>query len=129
MKSILRKPEFWVIALLVLLAAASVAEVLYINHTVDELCTSLDRVTNSIEAGGDARAAARDLENLWNQKRKIFGILIEHTEVDNIDEALLTFIANLRADNTDELSEHSARLEHYLRHVAALTDPALQNIF
>jgi len=128
-KRILRKPEFWVVVLLVLLAAAAAAEVIYINRTIDGICEALSRVTEAAEAGGNTTAALSDLERTWREKRKILALLIEHDEIDNIDEALVSLSTKVRSRDTDDIPEHAARMELYLRHVVTLTDPALQNIF
>ena len=126
-----RRHWFWMLVLLAVVAAAAVFESLYLEDTMSALGSAAEDIRSASENGNTDLLSARisDFKELWAQKRSMLLALLEHSEINNINEALVSLSANAQSGEDAAIPADIERLIYYIGHIADTQQTALKNIF
>jgi hypothetical protein len=73
--------------------------------------------------------AVMKILNDWSSIKKTWAIFIDHNEIDNIDEALIQMLENVKLQEDDEALVNSASLKRLVKHIPLKEALTLGNIF
>ncbi|BCS81529.1 DUF4363 family protein [Anaerocellum diazotrophicum] len=76
-----------------------------------------------------AKSNYLDIVKKWNEYKKSWAMLIEHQEIDKIDEELTKINEYLLEQNRVLLISEIGLLKFYIRHVREMTLLKIENIF
>ncbi|MCX7746947.1 MAG: DUF4363 family protein [Clostridia bacterium] len=95
---------------------------------LDGYITNLEKHTVS----GDWTKAKEQLnvfEENWNRTEKIWSMLLDHIEIDNIDMALSRMSKFVETQNTPLALGEAAVLKHFIKHIPEKESFKLANLF
>lgn len=123
----------WLIPIL-LLAVVIVGGMFTINYlqkTSTEIIRSLDNVENAVmeENWHKARLGVNNLKKKWQANKPFWELLVEHTEIDNIDVSLVHINSYLMVEKKGEVLAEISGLRLFLKHIPENELLNLENIF
>lgn len=132
--------EFWggevmrllVVTLIVTLIICifSVYSVTFLDQTATEMVTLLNRAEKAIFENNWEMVEnnIKDFSKKWEKQHAIWAILIEHSEIDNIDIRLAYLESYIKTKSIPEtLGEINALLK-YLEHIPGIEKLTIQNL-
>lgn len=76
-----------------------------------------------------AKSTFNDTIHKWERYKKKWAMLIEHQEIDNIDEQIAKIRELLEQTNKDLLLSELSTLKFYIKHVEDMSLLKIENIF
>jgi hypothetical protein len=104
---------------------------LYLQKTSDELLSKLDKIDHYVDTNSwdEAYQEINALNKDWERKEKVWGMIINHHEIDNISISLKASLVYInKKDQADSLASLSS-LRHYIGHIPVMEKISLKNIF
>lgn len=107
----------------------------FTNTTLSSHAQSLEEKisivdTNTRKGNWDAAEAGLSaIEEEWPKVENIWAVLLDHVEIDNIDEALEKVSEYVKAKNTPLALAELATLKQYIKHIPDKESFNLKNIF
>jgi hypothetical protein len=123
------------IFLTVLLASAIVGFVVYSSGIIRSTSERLASKVSMIESGMAARNWSNAeqvipvLHEDWRKTKKTWGMLIDHTEIDNIDAALTRLEKYMEAREFSLSMAEISLLRQYMMHLPEKESLKMENIF
>ena len=121
-----------VIAAAVLIAlalAVSCGSLRYVDKTGKALTGYLEQAQEKHEKGGDYKKPLEQAQTLWKEKREMLGVLLKHSDADEMEQYFCKIEKYMAAGDTEKLFETvedcRAAVEVILRGEA----PAARNVF
>ena len=117
------------LALLGMLAGA-VGAYLYIQATDGELQAQVEEVERAAGSGewGQARARLAAARAQWEQRARVWALLIDHDDMRDIEIGFVDLAAAVAAENGFESQKEAAQLAFYIRHVPESERPGAENV-
>lgn len=102
------------------------------------LASSSKKIENQIETveknvkdgkWKEADSALSNAKEIWSSSEKIWTILIDHIEIDNIDTGFERLSSFLETKSTPLALGEISSLRQYIRHIPEKEIPSIKNIF
>lgn len=103
---------------------------IYLQKTSNELITKLDIIYHYVDSGSwdEACLEVKQLNEVWEKKEKVWGMIINHHEIDNISVSLKASQVYIsQSDQSDSLASLSS-LRHYISHIPVMEKLSPKNI-
>ncbi|MCR4434875.1 MAG: DUF4363 family protein [Clostridiales bacterium] len=121
----------WVTVLLVLIIGSGI----YMNKSLEQTSKRLESNIMQIEDAAKsndwekARQHLGSIKTSWGKSQKSWTMLIDHTEIDNIDDTLTRLEGFIDSENTPLTLGEAASLRQYVKHIPEKEAFNLRNIF
>ena len=126
------KPVLMVILPLVVIIALGVfCQNILLQKDADKISLQLEKLEKNVELKnwGKAESGAKQIDRIWKPTRFAWQILIDHAEVDRIDESLVRAKKSIfLKEQSDSLVEISVLRQMFL-HLPEKERPHIENIF
>lgn len=120
-----------VIIMLVLVISLGIYEVNILSKTAGILSRYIENVEKSTSTG-DWKKAETELDKFnadWAKAERIWAILIDHTEIDNIDNTVSRMEKFIEAKDTPSALAETSALKMFIKHIPEKEALTLKNIF
>ena len=121
----------YVVVLFLLLTVFGVYNVYYLNKSsviMDDVLSRLEKAVK-MENWSEAEEILKVLENKWVKNKTYWSILINHNEVDNIEQSIERIKQYIRLQDLLEASAETAGLRRYFLHIPENERLTIENIF
>ncbi len=117
------------LALLIIFASAFLVRH-YLQKTSDQLISMLDEIDGFVDKGSwdEAYAKMNDIDEAWEKKEKVWGMVINHHEIDNISISLKSALIYIDLNDEVDSLASLASLRHYIGHIPIMERMSLKNI-
>lgn len=119
-----------VIALILVIAVASFS-VLSLDSSCKNLSENLDEIKSAAEFKDNEKAielTEKALE-LWDEEERKISLLVDHSEIDEIEKTLKSLPVLARQGNMERLEEQSSIAAERVRHIREKEKISVKNIF
>lgn len=119
-----------VIALILVIAVASFS-VLSLDSSCKNLSENLDEIKNTAEIKDNEKAielTEKALE-LWDKEERKISLLVDHSEIDEIEKTIKSLPVLARQGNMERLEEQSSIAAERVRHIREKEKISVKNIF
>lgn len=116
---------------LVLIIGISVLGVFSLDSSCKKLSQSLDEINKAAIENDSEKASALTQKaiELWEKEEKTISLLIDHREVDEIEETIKSLPVYARQDNMEKLEEKSSIAAERVRHIRDKEKISAENVF
>lgn len=118
------------VALLLVIALATVG-VISLNKSCEELATMLDEIQQT--AINKDQEKAIELTNkaikLWSKEEKVISLLVDHREIDEIEQTIKSLSVFARQDDMEKLEEKSSVAAERVRHIRDKEKVSPESVF
>ena len=103
----------------------------YLTETSEELAQQAEKIRQTVveELWEEVDAQVMELRRLWGQHKKIWLLLVEHEDIDDIDLAIYKIDEMARLQEKEQLLSDIAELRFLLHDLADKEVLSLSNIF
>lgn len=119
-----------VIALILVIAVASFS-VLSLDSSCKNLSENLDEIKSAAEFKDSEKAielTEKALE-LWDEEERKISLLVDHSEIDEIEKTLKSLPVLARQGSMERLEEQSSIAAERVRHIREKEKISIKNIF
>ena len=122
--------EITVLFLLLILIAASLLNIGYINRLSNDLCSQLDSIDAAAKSGEFETAIKlfHKSYKLWDQNKMYYGIFLRHPEIDSGYDCFYDLKAELVSENADAIPALCAKLKYHIQCLADMEKLKLSSI-
>lgn len=116
---------------LVFVLVFSIVGYVLLNNSCEKLASSLDDVVNAVQANETSNLpnlVDRCIE-LWYKEERLISLLVDHREIDEIEETLKSLPVFIDQENFDKLQENSYIAAERVRHISSKEKFSIENIF
>jgi hypothetical protein len=119
-----------VIALTLIIISVSLYSQHMLSATSSQLNTKLSEIEKGISNSDweTASSASEALERNWSSVNALWASLIDHQEIDNIDETLSKLKMYIRAEDTASALAEVSALANYIDHIPQKEALLIKNI-
>lgn len=120
-----------IIILISALFTFSLASSHYLHQSAQELDYLIGKVERNSRSNDWANAVNEltNLDNEWKNTSNIWAMLIDHAEIDNIDDSLIRMREYIKAQNSVLALGELASLKQYINHIPLKESFSFDNIF
>lgn len=124
-----------VITSLVLITALVFGVSIYTKNIIDSTSRNLENQVTVVEdntRAGNWEKAEAELSNMekdWSRTKKIWAMLLDHIEVDNIDETLSKMSRYIESRESSLALAEASTLKQFIKHIPEKESFKLENIF
>lgn len=114
--------------LVIVIASLSIRS---LDSSCEKLSEKLDEIQSTAESG-DAEKAIELTENMlemWEKEEKKISLLVNHSEIDEIEKTVKSLPVLARQGNTERLEEQSSVAAERVRHIREKEKISAKNIF
>lgn len=117
-------------AVLSLLLVLSLLNARAVGEETGDWCLRVEEARAAAGSGDTEAAAARmdELRSMWLSRRTYYHIVLEHDELDNVEELLERSLAALECGDAEGFYEESAALTVQLRVLAEMQGLSIENV-
>ncbi len=125
------KKEILAVALLILVFAAAILNILYLEHRTQELLSWVDTSTDLAAQGQwqEATEAAKTALDTWEGMAHYTHIFIRHSEIDSTTYAFYQLLTDLYAQDYPAVKGNAQALSAHVENIAAMEHVTLGNVF
>lgn len=119
-----------VIALIFVIAVASFS-VLSLDSSCENLSEKLGEIQSAAENKDNERAIelTENVLEIWENEEKKISLLVNHSEIDEIEKTVKSLPVLARQDNMERLEEQSSIAAERVRHIREKEKISAKNIF
>ncbi len=119
-----------VIALILVIAVASFS-VLSLDSSCENLSEKLGEIQSAAENKDNERAIelTENVLEIWENEEKKISLLVNHSEIDEIEKTVKSLPVLARQDNMERLEEQSSIAAERVRHIREKEKISAKNIF
>lgn len=119
-----------VIALILVIAVASFS-VLSLDSSCENLSEKLGEIQSAAENKDNKRAIelTENVLEIWENEEKKISLLVNHSEIDEIEKTVKSLPVLARQDNMERLEEQSSVAAERVRHIREKEKISAKNIF
>lgn len=119
------------ILLISAMLAFSIASSYYLSHSAGKLDNHIRKVEANSRSNNwtNANIELTNLEKEWEKASRSWGLLIDHVEIDNIDNSLTRMKEYVKAKNSVLSLGELANLKQYVNHIPQKESFSFNNIF
>lgn len=116
---------------LVLVVIAATAGLISLNHSCNRLANTLDEIKETaIEKDQDKSIElTKKAVKIWSKEEKIISLLVDHREIDEVEETIKSLPVFARQDDMEKLEEKSSVAAERIRHIKDKEKISAENIF
>jgi hypothetical protein len=116
---------------ILVLFIAGIWQIKYIKESSIYVISDVEYATNLLENNNfnGANNHISELENTWENMKKIWSIFIAHDEIDDIETALVNFKTYTKSQNKEEALVYSEQLKQNLNHISKKQEIRFENVF
>jgi len=124
-----------IIVSIVLLIMLLIAFHIYTQHVFDSAAERLETMISSLENNiilknwGEAQSTIENIEKDWTKTKKTWALFLDHTEIDNIDEALSKLKKYIDTREPSLALAEASTLKLFIVHIPEKEALNLENIF
>lgn len=125
---------FKVITSIILLIVIIIAVSLYSMNSLAESSEKLEKYIVNIEKNtkeGNWEKAKKEIESIqkdWEKTEKLWTVLLDHIEIDNIDEAISKMSMYVELENAPLALGEATTLRQYIKHIPEKESFSIKNI-
>ena len=99
--------------------------------TASELETELSEVENNTVSNNwdEAKSSLKKVREKWSGAKKIWAVLIDHMEIDNIDISMTRVEKYILCKDTSSALAEASALMKYIRHIPRKEALNMENVF
>lgn len=115
---------------IVLIFSAGIAEIKYLNKTSIYLNSDIEYIKNAVE-NNNYELAAKQMETTyssWQNIKSIWGIIILHDELDDIEEAIIELKENIKFEDENECLLAIEKIKSDIEHTVKRQKLCIDNI-
>lgn len=119
-----------VIALILVIAVASFSVL-----SLDSSCKNLSENLDEIKSAAEIKDAEKTIEltekalELWDEEEGKISLLVDHSEIDEIEKTLKSLPVLARQGSMERLEEQSSIAAERVRHIREKEEISIKNIF
>lgn len=119
------------IAALILVITIATLSVLSLDSSCKKLAEALDEIKQTAVTGDREKAAelTDNILNIWDKEEKKISLLVNHEEIDDIEQTIKSLPVYARQDNMERLEEKSSIAAERVRHIRDKEKILAQNVF
>lgn len=119
-----------VIALILVIAVASFS-VLSLDSSCKNLSENLDEIKSAAEIKDTEKTIelTENMLEMWEKEEKKISLLVNHSEIDEIEKTVKSLPVLARQGNTERLEEQSSVAAERVRHIREKEKISAKNIF
>lgn len=116
---------------LLLIISISVLGVFSLDSSCKNLSQSLEEIRQAAIENDSEKASelTQKTIELWEKEEKTISLLIDHREVDEIEETIKSLPVYARQDNMEKLEEKSSIAAERVRHIRDKEKISAENVF
>ena len=120
-----------ILALLVIIIGSSLIGANILSNTSDKLSGNIEKVESSTtsEDWNNALKYLDDIEKDWSKSEGIWSILIDHIEIDNIENSLTRMKKYIEVKDRALALGEIANLKQYVKHIPQKETFNFRNVF
>lgn len=110
---------------------SGIYEVSYLRDTSSYLLADIEYCRNAVENNNFsiAKDHVKDVYSTWNYLDNVWSIFIDHDEMGNIKEEMLTFKLYIENENKEEAIIACRKLEQAILHSVEKQELSISNVF
>lgn len=118
-----------IILLLVLIVSGSLT-LYYLNNSADKLENSISAASDSVikKEWSAAKKELADFSKDWNKTKYSWAMLIDHIEIDNIDDSFHKSLKYIESEDYPSALAELDALRHYILHIPEKENFSFENI-
>lgn len=103
----------------------------YLRKSSEEIDYGISQIESDIKNNDwqSAELKLSEINQSWNKTKNAWSMLIDHTEIDNIDNALTKVESYIQSKNNALLMSEIASLKLFIEHIPKREEFAMKNIF
>ncbi len=119
-----------IIALLIVIALATAGHI-SLDNTCDDLAKTLDEIKETAIDKDQEKAIelSKNVVKVWTKKEKVISLLIDHREIDEIEQTIKSLPIYARQDDMEKLEEKASVGAERVRHIKDKEKISAENIF
>jgi len=116
---------------IIILLIAGIWQIKYIEETSAFAISDTEYAINLVQNNNfdGANTHIKELEKTWGSMKTMWTMFINHTEIDDIEIALLNFKMYVKLNNKEEALLYSEQLKHNLYHISEKQKVRIENVF
>ncbi len=120
-----------ILALLVIIIGSSLIGANILSNTSDKLSGNIEKVESSTtsEDWNNAVKYLDDIEKDWSKSEGIWSMLIDHIEIDNIENSLTRMKKYIEVKDKSLALGEIANLKQYVKHIPQKETFNFRNVF
>lgn len=120
-----------IVTLTLVIIILSVVSERFLYNGSQQMKQSIDSVETSVGSENWAQADSQltQMINSWSRVKGYWSALIDHQEIDNIDETLARLQMFIKSKDDSSALAEAAALRKYIVHIPERERPSLANIF
>jgi len=117
--------------ILILIVGTSLISKIILTNTSEELVNYVNEIADSIESENwdQANYIVPEIEESWSNTQKKWAMLIDHTEIDNINSSMFRMIKLLETREKNMALIEASVLRQFIEHIPDKTAFYLENVF
>lgn len=119
------------VATLILVITVATLSVLSLDSSCKKLAEALDEIKQTAVTGDREKAielTEKALE-IWDKEEKKISLLVNHAEIDDIEQTIKSLPVYARQDNMEKLEEKSSIAAERVRHIRDKEKISAENVF
>lgn len=119
------------IAVLILVIAIAFFGIMSLDASCKKLAEALDEIKQTAVTGDREKAIALtdNILDIWDKEEKKISLLVNHEEIDDIEQTIKSLPVYARQDNMEKLEEKSSIAAERVRHIRDKEKISAQNVF
>lgn len=119
------------VAALILIITIATLGVLSLDSSCKKLAEALDEIKQTAVTGDREKtmALAENILDIWDKEEKKISLLVNHEEIDEIEQTIKSLPVYARQDNMEKLEEKSSIAAERVRHIRDKEKLSPENIF
>ena len=117
--------------LAILLVAGAILQNIFLDEFSSRMRSACDDLQEVVadEDYAKAQDIFKNIENIWEHYSIYLGALVEHTEIDSIEEKLRSVKWGIQTQDEVQLPANISQLRYYCAHVHMVDAFSIRNIF
>ena len=117
------------VTLIALALAVSCGSLRYVNKAGKALTGYLEQAQEKHEEGGDYKKPLEQAQTLWKEKREMLGVLLKHSDADEMEQYFYKIGKYLETGDTEKLFETVEDCRAAVEVILRGEEPAARNVF
>lgn len=116
---------------LILVFSLSLIGILSLNKACESLASSLDEIQAAAKEKDQEKCIelTENILDIWENKEVVISLLVDHREIDEIEQTIKCLPVFARQDNMERLEEMSSLASERVRHINHKEKIEVGNIF
>ncbi|MCX8074592.1 MAG: DUF4363 family protein [Clostridia bacterium] len=114
-----------------LIVFAGIWEGKYLDMTSQYVLSDINYSKNAIDNNNFdlAKSHIKDTQTTWNEIKEVWIMVVEHNEIDKIEDALVKYEGYIENKDKTEALVYAKKLEQIFRHISEKQKISIGNVF